>query len=57
MDYLALNQLVIKGYLNGEDYKLLFFTMTALSVWGKECFFETSEEIIFAKDKCFYGNV
>jgi len=31
--------------------------MTALSVWGKECFFETSEEIIFAKDKCFFGNV
>ena len=53
---LNLSQISLKGRLSLDTYLIKNLEIGSLAVFGRDCFLMTSDESLFQKSRCFYGN-
>lgn len=54
---LNLSQLSAQAYLSLDTLEIRSLSVSALAVFGRDCFLQTSEKSLFQNSRCFFGDV
>lgn len=53
---LNLSQISMQAYVDLVSFQVKGLQLSSLAVFGRDCFLQTSNESIFQKSRCFYGD-